>query len=107
MILKTRKDILLLPLNPLHNSHDCVFHFIISYSLFQTFALLSDAAMANATGSVPDRGPSLMILMWVLTIIASITVVLRFIFRAQKSIIGYDDIFMLVSMVRPLLYNRE
>ncbi|OBT54627.1 hypothetical protein VE04_05922 [Pseudogymnoascus sp. 24MN13] len=55
--------------------------------------------MAASTASVPDRGIQLMVLMWVMTILASITVVMRFIFRAQKSIIGYDDLFMFISMI--------
>jgi hypothetical protein len=55
--------------------------------------------MATTTDSVPDRGNILMVQIWVLTVVASITVVLRFVFRAQKSIIGWDDLFTLLSTV--------
>ncbi|CAN9395515.1 hypothetical protein CC77DRAFT_1062215 [Alternaria alternata] len=44
--------------------------------------------------SIPDRGPALVFLMWALTFISFVTVVLRFIFRARKNQIGWDDIFM-------------
>ncbi|XPS75893.1 hypothetical protein M3J07_007957 [Ascochyta lentis] len=45
-------------------------------------------------GSVPDRGPTLIVMMWTLTSLSFFTVVLRFIFRARKRQIGWDDIFM-------------
>jgi hypothetical protein len=44
--------------------------------------------------SIPDRGPALIFMMWALTSLSFVTVVLRFIFRARKKQIGWDDIFM-------------
>lgn len=44
-----------------------------------------------------------MALMWVCTVVSSITIVLRFVFRARKAIIGWDDLFMLVALVCPPL----
>lgn len=50
--------------------------------------------------TVPDRGPQLMALLWVMTGIATLMVILRFIARYQKSVVGgFDDIFMLIAMV--------
>ena len=44
--------------------------------------------------SVPDRGPALIVMMWALTSLSFFTVILRFVFRARKKQIGWDDIFM-------------
>jgi hypothetical protein len=50
-------------------------------------------------GEAEDRGVQLMVMMWVLTAFSGLTVILRFFFRARKSAIGWDDVFMLGSMV--------
>ncbi|CAJ2505075.1 Uu.00g124690.m01.CDS01 [Anthostomella pinea] len=58
------------------------------------------ASARPSTGdSVADRGPGLITLMWALTGIASFTVVLRITFRAQRKLFGWDDLFMVISML--------
>jgi hypothetical protein len=59
----------------------------------------------TSDGPLPDRGQPLIIMMWILTVLSSITVVMRFYFRLQKSIIGWDDLFMLLSMVRSIRHG--
>ena len=56
--------------------------------------------------SVPDRGPALIVMMWSLTSLSFFTVVLRFIFRARKRQIGWDDVFMGTTWVCEAL-NRS
>ncbi|KAK7919996.1 chp3 [Apiospora marii] len=48
---------------------------------------------------VPDRGSALMTLTWVLTALAFVTVALRISFRAKVKKFGWDDLFMVLSML--------
>ncbi|PSN65248.1 hypothetical protein BS50DRAFT_527481 [Corynespora cassiicola Philippines] len=48
--------------------------------------------------AIPDRGPNLINMLWVLTSLAFLTVILRFIFRARKRQFGWDDFFMATTM---------
>jgi hypothetical protein len=66
------------------------------------------ALTSTSTANLPqgNRGPQLIALLWVLTSVAGATVVARFVFRARKAVIGWDDIFMLISMVCFLLPLR-
>jgi hypothetical protein len=48
--------------------------------------------------SFPDRGPSLIKLLWILTSFALLTVVLRLTFYLKKQF-GWDDVFMAITMV--------
>ncbi|KAK7978672.1 hypothetical protein PG988_006162 [Apiospora saccharicola] len=48
---------------------------------------------------VPDRGSALITLTWVLTALASVTVALRISFRAKVKQFGWDDFFMVMSML--------
>ncbi|KAI9750543.1 MAG: hypothetical protein M4579_006433 [Chaenotheca gracillima] len=50
-------------------------------------------------GKIPDRGPQLMSLLWILTVTSTVTVILRFITRARRDSIGWDDFFMLVALI--------
>ncbi|KAH6644813.1 hypothetical protein C7974DRAFT_28274 [Boeremia exigua] len=50
--------------------------------------------VSQRDGPVPDRGPALIVMMWVLTALSLATVILRFYFRARRAQIGWDDIFM-------------
>ncbi|KAL1962582.1 hypothetical protein VTN77DRAFT_9375 [Rasamsonia byssochlamydoides] len=49
--------------------------------------------------AVPDRGPQLIAILWVLTGASTVTVIFRFIARAQKAVMGWDDVFMLVALL--------
>jgi hypothetical protein len=62
-----------------------------------------EAHSQNEPTTVPDRGPALIVTMWSLTTISFITVVLRFVFRARKRQIGWDDIFMGTTWVRAII----
>ncbi|KAH8678636.1 hypothetical protein BGZ60DRAFT_555217 [Tricladium varicosporioides] len=48
---------------------------------------------------VPDRGVNLIVMMWILTVVSSMTIVMRLFFRARMAIIGWDDCFMLLAML--------
>lgn len=57
---------------------------------------------------IADRGPQLTAILWVLTGASTITVIFRFIARAQKAGVGWDDFFMLVALVSyPRSGNRN
>lgn len=87
------------PFPPRATETRLLYHSFARRQLLETTATMATAAPSS--GSVPNRGPSLMALMWVCTVVSSITIVLRFVFRARKAIIGWDDLFMLVALVRP------
>lgn len=53
-----------------------------------------------AAEGVPDRGVNLIVMMWFLTVVSSVTIVMRLVFRARKATTGWDDCFMLLAMVR-------
>lgn len=48
---------------------------------------------------VPDRGPTLMGTTWSLTGLALVTTVLRIASRAKHGLFGWDDGFMVLTMV--------
>lgn len=55
----------------------------------------------NSQGPVPDRGPELISIMWSLTSLALVTAILRIVVRTRNRMFGWDDIFMIFSMVCP------
>ncbi|KAH6676314.1 integral membrane protein [Halenospora varia] len=57
-----------------------------------------DTTKAAAEG-VPDRGVNLIVMMWFLTVVSSVTIVMRLVFRARKATTGWDDCFMLLAML--------
>lgn len=50
-------------------------------------------------GEVPDRGPALVAMLGVLTGLAFLAVVVRFMFRARRKRLGWADWFMGATMV--------
>ncbi|EGX93532.1 integral membrane protein [Cordyceps militaris CM01] len=50
-------------------------------------------------GDVPDRGPGLVLILWLLTTLAGITAVLRVVVRTRNRMFGWDDIFMIFAML--------
>lgn len=57
-------------------------------------------AATSIGADVPDRGPPLRNLLWILTGLALATVMLRIHFRIRNRLFGWDDIFMLITTVR-------
>lgn len=55
----------------------------------------------HADGSVPDRSPELLSMLWTTTVLALITAILRFCVRKNYGQFGWDDTMMLATMVRP------
>ncbi|ODA76986.1 hypothetical protein RJ55_07503 [Drechmeria coniospora] len=51
------------------------------------------------TGQEPDRGPLVLLVIWILTPLALLTAVLRIVTRARKRRCGWDDIFMMLAML--------
>ncbi|KAK8129180.1 hypothetical protein PG999_001560 [Apiospora kogelbergensis] len=49
--------------------------------------------------AIPDRGQAIIWMTWLLTALASITVALRMNFRARVKLFGWDDFFMVMSML--------
>ena len=66
-----------------------------------------DTISERDADSIPDRGPTLIVMMWTLTSLSFVTVVLRFIFRARKRQVGWDDIFMGTTWVRKTARKTE
>jgi hypothetical protein len=58
-----------------------------------------EAIQHETMGSVPDRGPALIVLMWTLVSLSFIAVVFRFASRATKRLMGWDDFFMATTWV--------
>lgn len=56
---------------------------------------------APAGETVPDRGPTLIGTTWSLTGLALITTALRISARAKHGLFGWDDGFMILTMVTP------
>lgn len=54
----------------------------------------------TASGPVPDRGPEAIRVIWALTPLALVTAVLRIVARVRNGKFGWDDIFMMLAMVR-------
>ena len=54
-----------------------------------------------------DRGPELMVIVWVLTGLSTITVVMRLASRGIRATFGWNDSFMLVALVRPIRLSRN
>ena len=50
--------------------------------------------------AVADRGPGLRNVLWVLTGLALATALLRIYVRLRNRLFGWDDIFMVITMVR-------
>ena len=57
-------------------------------------------ASTTSTTSVEDRGPSLIAMTWIFTVLASSAVVTRLVLRFRRSSIDWDDIFMCLAAVR-------
>lgn len=58
--------------------------------------------MGSATpdrGPIADRGPQLIIIVWVLTGVSTITVVMRLVGRGIRAKFGWNDSFMILSLV--------
>ncbi|KAK2594287.1 hypothetical protein QQS21_007993 [Conoideocrella luteorostrata] len=53
----------------------------------------------NNNGSVPDRGPDVVRLLWTLTSLAFITSLLRVYARLRHRKFGWDDVFMICAMI--------
>ncbi|KAF9883254.1 hypothetical protein FE257_003810 [Aspergillus nanangensis] len=53
----------------------------------------------EADGPVPDRGPQLIVLLWVMTGLSTFTVLLRFTSRGLRGTFGWDDYMMLFTLV--------
>lgn len=62
---------------------------------------------AHNGGQVADRGPELMVIVWVLTGLSTITVVMRLASRGIRATFGWNDSFMLVALVRPIRLSRN
>ncbi|OAA52987.1 integral membrane protein [Cordyceps fumosorosea ARSEF 2679] len=50
---------------------------------------------------VPDRGPALIRILWLLAALAGITAVLRVVVRSRNRMFGWGDIFMIFTMTGP------
>ncbi|KAJ6439780.1 integral membrane protein [Purpureocillium lavendulum] len=58
-------------------------------------------------GPVPDRGPTVLKVIWVLTPLALLTAILRIIARVRNRKFGWDDIFMVLAMRGGLMHIED
>lgn len=59
----------------------------------------------DGNGHIPDRGPQLVALVWVMTGLSSLMVILRFTSRGLRGTFGWDDFMMLFSLVCAIIWN--